>query len=166
MLGIKDPQSITKQGRRFANPPIKGVQLIQLNNILTRSGLMTEVFRGDWFKNVNVQQVNWVELKSNGVTDWHCHAIQTDRLIALGGAIKLCLYDARPKSTTCGATETIRFSATAPLLVVVPPGIWHGLRNEANIPSGYLNVINELYTHEDPDNFRLPFDSSQIPVNL
>lgn len=166
MLGKKDKQTVTKKGKRVHEPSIEGVRILELNNILTRSGSLLEVFRGDWFDPVNVQQVNWVELKANGVTDWHFHEIQTDRLIGLSGIIKLALYDARPNSTTNGATETILFGAIAPLMVVVPPGVWHGLRNETNSPGSYLNVINELYVHEDPDNYRAPFNCNEIPINL
>lgn len=166
MLGTKDTQTVDKQGQRFLKLSIQGLKTISLHNILTRSGLMTEVFRIDWFAEFKVNQINWVELKANGVTDWHCHARQTDRLIAVGETIKFCFFDARPNSPTHGATEIIRSSIALPMIVEVPPGVWHGLRNEANIPSGYLNVIDELYVHEEPDDLRLPFDSSNIPIEL
>ena len=39
-------------------------------------------------------------------------------------------------------------------MVIVPPGVWHGLRNESGVPAGYINVIDQLYDHVDPDNWR------------
>ncbi|MEO6292675.1 MAG: hypothetical protein ABIO88_08645 [Burkholderiaceae bacterium] len=145
---------------------IAGVRIIKLNNILTRSGLMNEVFRSSWFEDIKVNQINWVELNPQGLTDWHCHAVQTDRLIGVSGNIKLCLFDDRPDSVTRGATDVIRIGIAAPIMVVFPPGIWHGLRNESGVPAAYLNVVEHLYDHEKPDNFRQSHDSSDIPVKL
>ena len=35
--------------------------------------------------------------------------------------------------------------------------------NPKNAASGYLNVIDQLYDHENPDNWRLPKDCSGVP---
>jgi len=40
---------------------------------------------------------------------------------------------------------------------------WHALRNESGTPAGYLNVIDQLYDHENPDNWRLPKDCAGVP---
>lgn len=48
-------------------------------------------------------------------------------------------------------------------MVVVPPGVWHALRNESGQAAGYLNIIDELYVHEEPDNWRLTPGSKEIP---
>ena len=88
-------------GRRAAPPKIAGVQILELGNVLTRSGWMTELFRKDWDGvKIAPQQINWVELSPNGVTDWHRHASQTDHLIGVGGVIKLALWDERAASPT------------------------------------------------------------------
>ena len=166
MQGIKDKQTTFPNGEIPSTTCIEGVVYKKLNTVLTRSGILTEIFRSDWIKEIEMAQVNWVELNPNAVTDWHFHSIQTDHLIAVSGNIKLCLFDGRPKSTTSGISEIIRFGIKNPALVIVPPGVWHGLRNESGQPAGYLNVINELYNHKNPDNFRLPADSTEIPIAL
>ena len=168
MLGAKDLPTVTEYGETIRNPSssIAGVQYIKLNNILCRSGLVTEVFRSPWFNDVKDEQINWVELSPNGVTDWHCHFKQDDRLVGLNGIIKLCLYDGRPDSPTRGNSELFRLAITSPGLVVVPKGVWHGLRNESGQPAGFLNVIDQLFDHNNPDNFRLPFDAAEIPITL
>lgn len=166
MLGVKDTESVTSKGKPVVSSLIEGVKIYDLNNILTRSGHFAEVYRSDWFPVSGVRQVNWVELNSFGVTDWHCHAEQTDFLLALTGQIKLVLFDARRSSPTEGVSQVHRFGAVRPLAVLIPPGVFHGLRNENSDRAGYLNVADRLYDHEDPDNYRLPFDSNEIPVTL
>ena len=162
--GRKDPQTVTASGARAKPPAIDGVQIRELGNVITRSGFMTEVFRTDWAGiHIAVRQVNWVQLNPGAVTDWHAHSRQTDHLIGIGGNIKLALWDGRANSSTKGATDVIRIGAIRPVLVVVPRGVWHALRNESGEPAGYLNVTDELYAHEAPDNWRLGPGSAEIP---
>jgi dTDP-4-dehydrorhamnose 3,5-epimerase len=162
-IGVQDPQSVKRDGSRASAPNIAGVRIVELANILTRSGWMAEIFRADWPQiEIGVQQVNWVELRPNGVTDWHRHVHQTDHLVGVGGAIKLALYDARADSSTPRATDVIRMGAIRPVMVIVPPGVWHALRNESGAPAGYLNITNKLYRHECPDNWRLAPDEIEI----
>jgi|SRR4051794_27195358 dTDP-4-dehydrorhamnose 3,5-epimerase len=153
--GKRDLQSVVAGGARCAPPRIEGVRIVELGNVLTRSGWMMEVYRTDWAVGGNpVRQVNWVELNPSAVTDWHCHGHQIDHLIGVGGPIKLALWDDRDGSPTQGATEIVRMGALRPVMTIVPPGVWHALRNESGVPAGYLNIIDQLYAHENPDNFR------------
>jgi dTDP-4-dehydrorhamnose 3,5-epimerase len=125
---------------------------------------MMELFRKDWDGiEMTPLQVNWVQLNSNGVTDWHRHTQQTDHLIGVGGNIRLALWDGREGSPTCRQSDVIRMGALRPVLVTVPPGVWHALRNESGEPAGYINVIDRLYDHGNPDNWRLSPDANGIP---
>jgi dTDP-4-dehydrorhamnose 3,5-epimerase len=163
-IGEKDKQSVRPGGGRAIPPRITGVQVVELGNVLTRSGWMMELFRKDWDGiEMTPLQVNWVQLNSNGVTDWHRHAQQTDHLIGVGGNIRLALWDGREGSPTCRQSDLIRLGALRPVLVTVPPGVWHALRNESGEPAGYINVIDRLYDHGNPDNWRLSPDADGIP---
>jgi len=163
-VGSKDAQTVLPGGARAMAAKIAGVHVHELGNVITRSGFMTEIFRTDWSViGITVAQVNWAQLNPGGVTDWHAHAHQTDHLVGVGGNIKLALWDNRDSSPTKGATEIIRFGAMRPVLVVVPPGVWHGLRNESGVPAGYLNMTNKLYDHADPDNWRLTQNAVEMP---
>ncbi len=167
MDGIKDGISTRPDGGRALPPRIDGVVIRELGNILTRSGWMSEVFRSDWgLAGEGVHQVNYVCLAPQAVTDWHRHLRQTDRLLAVGGNVKLVLWDTRDGSPTKGQTELVRMGALRPVLVVVPPGVWHALRNESGEPAGYLNVTDTLYAHADPDNWRLPAGATGVPPIL
>jgi dTDP-4-dehydrorhamnose 3,5-epimerase len=163
-IGIKDPQTVVAGGARSTASKIAGVQIHALGNVITRSGFMTEIFRTDWpVIGIEVRQVIWVQLNPGAVTDWHAHTRQIDHLVGVGGNIKLALWDGRADSPTKGATEVVRFGAVRPVMVIVPPGVWHGLRNESGAPAGYINVTDALYDHADPDNWRLTPHSTDIP---
>lgn len=163
-IGTKDPQTVVAGGRRAAPAAIDGVVIHEIGNVMTRSGHMAEVFRTDWpAVTIDVRQVNWVHLNPGAVTDWHTHARQTDYLIAVNGSVKLALWDGREKSPTRGAVEIVRMGVARPVMVVVPPGVWHGLRNEGGTAAGYINVTNQHYVHHDPDNWRATPGAGQIP---
>ena len=42
-------------------------------------------------------------------------------------------------------------------------GIWHGLQNVGGTEALMLNFPTRAYDYEDPDHWRLPYDSEQIP---
>jgi dTDP-4-dehydrorhamnose 3,5-epimerase len=162
--GARDTQTVVAGGGRAQPPRISGVQVVELGNVITRSGWMTELFRTDWpAVGIAVRQINWVALNPGAVTDWHCHTGQTDHLIGVGGNIKLALWDGRKDSPTKGATDVFRLGAMRPLMVIVPSGVWHGLRNESGETAGYINVIDQLYAHANPDNWRLTPGANEIP---
>jgi dTDP-4-dehydrorhamnose 3,5-epimerase len=163
-VGTRDLQTVMAGGRRSVAPRIDGVQILELGNVLTRSGWMAEIFRTDWPVGTNpVRQVNWVELNPGAVTDWHCHQGQIDHLVGVGGNIKLALWDGREGSPSHGASDIVRIGAARPVMVIVPSGVWHALRNESGVAAGYINVIDQLYQHDKPDNWRPTPGVTQIP---
>jgi dTDP-4-dehydrorhamnose 3,5-epimerase len=48
-------------------------------------------------------------------------------------------------------------------MVIVPPGVWHALRNESGAPAGYLNMVDHLYDYAQPDNYRLAPGTAGVP---
>ena len=162
MLGVKDAQTGERLDVRVMTSKIKGVNIIKLRNIRTRSGLMNEVFRSDWFEKIDVRQINFVDLDPHASTDWHCHSTQTDRIIGLSGPVKLQLHDGRKDSTSHGVSEWLTLGIADPVMVIFPPGIWHKLVNEHAGAGCYLNVIEQLYDNNNPDNYRLPADTTGL----
>ncbi len=163
-MSTKDPQTVKAGGTRAVAPRIAGVLVRELGNVLTRSGYMSEVFRTDWTEvGITVRQVNWVLMDPGAVTDWHFHLRQTDHLVGVGGHLRLALFDGREGSSTRGASEVIHLGEIRPVMVVVPPGVWHALRNLSGAHAGYLNMTSELYAHESPDNWRSAPGSADVP---
>ena len=163
---VKDKQTVLPDGR-IVRDPIDGVQLKDLRNIVTRNGLTTEVYRDEWkLWDGNPRHVIHVSFRAHAVSAWHCHQYQTDNIFVTDGSLRLVLYDARPDSPTKGKLNVFNLSRACPMVVVVPPTIWHGTKNLENSASGMINFFDRAYVYEDPDEWRLPEDTDQIPYRF
>jgi dTDP-4-dehydrorhamnose 3,5-epimerase len=128
------------------------------------SGHLTELLRSDWFEEgVEIDQVFQITLEGRAVSAWHVHVNTMDRLFVNVGQVKVVLYDGRPTSPTRGAINEFHLGERRPGLVVVPPGVWHGLRNLLDTRSCVINAVDRAYTYEAPDHWRLPRDTPEIP---
>jgi len=100
------------------------------------------------------------------VSAWHAHRHATDRLFANHGLIKVVLFDARRDSATAGRVNVFRCGDVRPQLVVVPPGVWHGVQSIGATPALLLNLPDCEYAYEAPDHWRLPPDTDEIPYSF
>ena len=162
----KDDQSVTADWT-VLQEPIDGVQLIEVRNVIANSGHTTEVLRRDWFGGgVEIDQVFQVTLGAHGVSAWHVHMDTTDRLFVNAGQVKIALYDSRPQSRTLGLVNEFRVGDRRPGLVVIPPGVWHGVQNLSTDLSCFVNLFNRPYDYDNPDEWRLPPDTPEIPYRF
>jgi dTDP-4-dehydrorhamnose 3,5-epimerase len=99
------------------------------------------------------------------VKAWHYHKIQTDNIACVKGMIKIVLYDARENSATFGVVNEFFIGEHNPVLLIVPPGIYHGWKCVSESESMVMNVPTELYNYQNPDEYRLPFNTEEIPYN-
>ena len=65
-----------------------------------------------------------------------------------------------------GRSNEFRLGSSRPGLVVVPPGVWHGVKNISNAPGLILNLVDRAHKYEDPDHWRLPIDTSEVPYSF
>ena len=79
--------------------------------------------------------------------------------------VKLVLYDSRENSPTRGEVQEFFIGVHNPTLVVVPPLIYHGFKCVGETEALVLNCPTEPYNREQPDEFRLPPDSPDVPYN-
>jgi dTDP-4-dehydrorhamnose 3,5-epimerase len=148
-------------------PHLQGVVARQITNVLTRNGCLTEAWRPDWeLDDLPVGQVFQRILEPGATSGWHVHAVTTDRLFCASGRIVLALYDARNDSPTHGKAIDFRMGLERPAVVVVPPGVWHGVKNIGSVPALFLNIVDVAYEYEDPDHYRLPIDTPLIPYEF
>jgi dTDP-4-dehydrorhamnose 3,5-epimerase len=163
---VKDRQSITADWVPLAQL-IAGVQIREVKNVLKDNGVLTEIFRLDWnLDSGAVQQVFQVALEPGSLSAWHTHRLATDRLFITHGQMKIVLFDGREDSPTRGCVNELRFGIARPALVIVPPGVWHGVQNLSGGPGTVLNVVDRAYRYEDPDHWRLPPDTPEIPYSF
>jgi dTDP-4-dehydrorhamnose 3,5-epimerase len=147
---------------------IAGVHVHDVKNVVTANGVTTELFREDWGVAVGeVRHMIHVALRSHALSAWHMHRLKTDHLFVVhGGPIKVVLYDGRAESPTHEQVDVFHLSPARPTLVVVPPGIWHGLVNLTAETACFVNFFDHPYDYEDPDDWRLPPDTPEIPYRF
>jgi dTDP-4-dehydrorhamnose 3,5-epimerase len=162
----KDGQTVSADWQ----PPqrlLEGVKLVEVRNVIKGRGLLTEVFRSDWrVDGAAVDQVFQVVLGAGEVSAWHVHRSALDRLFVNYGAVRVVLYDVRRGSATFRALNEFRLGLERPALVVVPPGVWHGVQNMRDEPAAVLNLVDRAYDYADPDHWRLPASSHRIPYRF
>ena len=139
----------------------------EARTIAKRNGSVTEVYRGDWFADDGgAGQVFLVRLAIGSVSAWHAHATTIDRLAVITGAATLVLYDARRESPTFGRVNELLLSDRRPTVVVVPARVWHGIANTGDETCLVVNMPDRAYRSSDPDHWRVPSDSSEIPYRF
>ena len=165
--GIKDKQSTHPNWTLASGANIDGVMLKQITNVLTDDGTLTEIYRRDWaLDDLPVAQVFQKVMSPGGISAWHAHRQATDRLFCGYGRIKVVLYDARKQSPTLGQLSVHRLALERPALLVVPPGIWHGVQAVSDTPAIVINAVDIAYAYEDPDHWRLPLNAPEIPFQF
>ncbi len=167
LLGAKrDRQTITGDWT-LLREPIAGVEIREVKNVLKDNGYLTEIWRDDWgLRPSAVAQVFQALIEPNGISAWHVHRYATDRLFASHGRLKIVLYDARSDSASSGRVNIFHCGTARPMLIVVPPGVWHGVHNVGAGTALLLNLPDRAYAYDAPDHWRLPPDTDQIPYSF
>ena len=159
----KDGQQITQDWQKLGKT-IEGVSVREVRHVPRDHGVITEIFRPEWDPTgLPVVQIYQSRLFPGALGAWSCHARTTDRLFVSQGHLKIVLFDAREGSTSHGQVMELHAGDVRPALVVLPPGIWHGLQNLGTIDALVLNCPTEAYNYADPDHYRLPYDTAEIP---
>lgn len=148
-------------------PPIEGLSLHEVKNVVYQNGVLTELFRPEWFPDAfHVGHIVQVSLLPGRTTQWHRHHTQRDIVFPVRGTIRIGFYDDRESSPTRGASFVMTFNLMRPRYVHIPPGVWHALKNIGPDEGGYV-VINDVpFDYDTPDDW-LPADGAgAIPVVL
>ncbi len=162
----KDQQTATADGK-LTRTLLEGVSQKEIQNIITRNGITTELYRPEWPVGPDeVRHIIHATLRANAISAWHVHEYQTDTIFVTSGSIKLVLFDDRPNSTTRGDINVFHLSRMRPTVITIPPGIWHGLQNIENSESSFINYFDRAYVYTDPDEWRLPSDTDKIPYQF
>jgi dTDP-4-dehydrorhamnose 3,5-epimerase len=163
---VKDEPHVTPDWD-IALDLIDGVRTREVRNIVTANGITTEVHRDDWgIVDGGVEQVIHVSLRAGAISAWHMHERKTDHLMVVSGHLRAVLYDGREESPSAGRLNVLHLSVARPTLVVIPPRVWHGIQNLADSPSTFVNYFDLQYDYTDPDDWRLPPDTDEIPYRF
>lgn len=144
---------------------IHGVRTKQLKPNADERGYLMEILRSDDEVYEKFAQV-YVSLNYPGVVRaWHYHKKQDDFFAVVKGIAKVVLYDARPGSSTRSEVNEFFLGEHNNILLKIPVGVIHGYKTVGGEPSLLLNFPTELYNREQPDEFRLPWNSPDIPYD-
>ncbi len=142
---------------------IKDVQLISLKKVVNERGHLVEIQRADDAHYLGFGQTYVTATLPGIVKAWYRHHHQVDQLALIKGELLLALYDARDDSLTRGNLVEITITEQAPLLVQIPPGVWHGFKALGNEPAFLLHLNTVAYNFQHVDEDRLPSDTLSIP---
>jgi dTDP-4-dehydrorhamnose 3,5-epimerase len=159
----KDEQLVTSDWQDV-NAGIDGVIAREVLHVPRDHGVITETFRPEWDPTgLPVVQIYQSRLYPGAIGAWSCHAKAIDRLFVNQGHLKVVLFDGREESPTFGRIHELHVGDPRPTFIVIPKGIWHGLQNVGTTDALVLNYPSHAYDYIDPDHWRLPYDTDQIP---
>lgn len=144
---------------------IDGVKIKKLKVIPDERGRLTEILRSDEDVFEKFGQVYISVTRPEVVKAWHFHKIQTDNVTVVQGMVKLALYDAREKSSSKGEVNDFFVGIHNPVLIQIPPGVYHGWKCISSVEAIAINIPTEAYNYKKPDEYRLDPHNNDIPYN-
>jgi dTDP-4-dehydrorhamnose 3,5-epimerase len=144
---------------------IDGVKIKKLIPIPDERGMVMEILRADDEIFEKFGQIYITTAYPGVVKAWHYHKIQADNFAVIYGMVKLVLYDPRENSPTKGQINEIFMGLRNPILVHIPPMVYHGFKGISEQEAIMINIPTEVYNRTQPDEYRLPWDDPSIPYN-
>ena len=144
---------------------INGVIVKKLKVIPDERGRLMEIMRADDTFFEKFGQVYMTTAYPGVVKGWHYHKKQADNLAVVKGMMKIVLYDSRKESATFGEINEIFAGIHNPVLVHIPPFVYHGFKCISGDEAIVVNTPTEVYNYQEPDEFRLPAHNSNIPYD-
>ena len=96
---------------------------------------------------------------------WSCHKKQTDVFAVISGMARIALYDGREDSPTRGETNEIYAGVYNPVIVRIPPGVWHGFQCVSETECMVIDVPSQVRSVAEPDEEREPAHGGKIPFD-
>ncbi len=141
---------------------IAGVEVKHLKLHSDERGSVMEMLRCDDAFFEKFGQVYMTTCVPGFAKAWHLHKVQADHMACVKGVLRVGLYDARD-SPAKGQVQEFILSLKSPLLLRIPPGVYHGFECASEEECIVINTASEPYNRDNPDEFRKPFDSAEIP---
>jgi dTDP-4-dehydrorhamnose 3,5-epimerase len=139
---------------------IEGVVVKRLEVHPDQRGRLMEILRCDDAVFRKFGQIYMTTVYPGVVKAWHYHKVQEDNFAALVGMVQVALYDPRDGSPTKGEVVVLHAGVHNPVLVHVPPFIYHGFKNVGTEEAIVVNCPTEPYNPQQPDEFRIdPYDN-------
>lgn len=144
---------------------IDGAKIKKLRVIPDERGFLMEMLRSDDEIFEKFGQVYVTVCYPGVVKGWHYHRKQTDYFTVVKGMAKVVLYDGREGSPTHGEINEFFMGDMNQILLKIPPLVRHGFKAIGTEPAYVINCPTEVYNYEQPDEYRLPYDTTEIPYD-
>ena len=144
---------------------IQGVKTKKLKVIPDERGWLMEILRCDDEIFEKFGQVYFTTAYPDIVKAWHLHKIQTDNFTCISGMMKVVLYDDRKDSKTYQEINEFYIGDKNPMIISVPPLVYHGFKAIGNETAYFLSIPTMPYNYKKPDEYRLPPDTNEIPYD-
>jgi dTDP-4-dehydrorhamnose 3,5-epimerase len=144
---------------------IEDVKVRKLRLIPDERGFLMELMRSDWEEYEKFGQAYITAVYPGVVKGWHYHKLQTDHFVCVQGMAKVVLYDGREDSPTRGEVNEFFMGTLNPIMLKIPKGVMHGFKGISEEMALIVNVPSELYNYQQPDEYRLPAHTDEIPYD-
>jgi dTDP-4-dehydrorhamnose 3,5-epimerase len=144
---------------------IEGVKTKKLKVIPDERGRLSEILRADDDFFQKFGQTYMTTAYQGVVKGWHFHKIQYDNMTCIKGMMKFVLYDGRKESKTFGEINEFFIGEHNPVLLHIPPYVYHGFKCISETEAIVINIPTEPYNYDTPDEFRIPPHSKEIPYD-
>lgn len=142
---------------------MQGVLIKPLKLVPSARGHLMEVQRRDDAEFPGFGQAYITQTFRGVVKAWYRHRLQTDQLAVAAGEVRLVLFDTRVDAPSRGQLLDILLGESTPLLVQIPPGIWHGFQATSERSAYVLHLNAQPFDMNAPDEERLASNDPSIP---
>ena len=144
---------------------IEGVRIKQLKVIPDERGRLMEMLRADDEIFLKFGQVYMTTAYPGAVKAWHYHKKQVDHFVVVKGMMKVVLYDGRERSSTYKEINEFFMGKHNPILLQIPPLVFHGFKCISESEAIVINCPTEVYSYQDPDEYRVEPHGGEIPYD-
>jgi dTDP-4-dehydrorhamnose 3,5-epimerase len=142
---------------------IHDVRVVPLRRIPDERGTIFHMLRADDPHFVAFGEIYFTSVYDGVVKGWHRHREMTLNYACIHGRVKLVLYDDREESPTRRELMELFLGPDHHALVVIPPGIWTGLKGMSSPFALVANCATRphdpaLTTRLDPFDNDIPYD--------
>ena len=144
---------------------IEGVKVKKLKVIPDERGRLMEMLRFDDDCFIKFGQIYMTSAYPDVVKGWHYHKVQFDNFVVVKGMMKVVLYDSRENSPTKGHVNEYFMGDHNPILLQIPPYVYHGFKCVSETEAIVVNCPTEVYNYQEPDEYRLHPHDNDIPYD-
>jgi dTDP-4-dehydrorhamnose 3,5-epimerase len=162
----KDRQTVTPDGQPV-QPRIQGVVIQSSVTHEDERGTLCEILSPERPPHpAPLVYVYQFTIRPGKIKGWHVHHLHDDRIFISQGHVKVVLYDTRQDSPTFGMVNEIYRTELDRAIMVIPAFVFHAHQNVGSTEALFISMPTRPYNHRDPDVYRLPIGTDQIPYTF